>query len=1228
MNIIRFFINRSPIFTLLVIILPIIAGMFAYSSLPKEGEPEISVPVAIVVTLYQGASPIEIENLVTTPLEEALSDLKDVDEIRSTSAEGLSVVVIDFEVEADLEESLQRVREKVTDARKDLPDDAEDPEVNEVSFSDIPIMIASIIGDIDPVKLRRLTEDVADKLKLMPEVLGADVAGGLIREIQLYLEPERLNQYGLTILDVFNAVKQSDINIPGGQINVEGRRLLLRTLTEVKNIGDYSKVPLIRQGDRVVFLGDVGTVKDGHSEDISYSRVNGVASASIAIKKRTGANILNTSLKVREKLRELERSFPAGVHTAITADKAKYIKQSFDQMNNSAIFGLIIVILVLYFAMGLRNSVITSLSIPLSLLLTFVFLKIFGLSNNDMVRFSLVLCIGLLVDNAIIVVENVYYHYQLGKDRIAAVIEGTAEIAMPVISATLTTMAAFLPMLLMTGVTGEFMGLLPKTVTLALSASLIIALVANPLVLSRFMKQTMKKGKVVRPEDDLRGLKKIYVKAVSWALNHRLIVIGMIILSLLFALSLVALKLVKIDMFPDVDFDYIYITVETPRGTEVDVTDAIARKVENIVKQNVPEAVQVVSTVGQRGQSAYEFSFGTGTISNFAEITLELMDGKEYARASHNEIKKRLKPYLDAIPGADITYRALQWGPPTAAPVIIKIVGPEIDVLQKVTARARKIMESIAGIVDIKDDFSDAPPELRVAVDRSRAASMGVPLEAVALSLRGATAGLDVREFRDELDVSKKYDLKVRYSPKSRASPEMLDNIKVRSDSGELVPLSAFASFSQGKGLNNIRHSDRRRIVRISANNQDRSAVEITKELKAKLEEIKIPAGYEFDYSGEFEETEESFASLKLAYLVAFLLILTLLVSQFNSIAQPFAILTALPLSIVGAMVGLLVTGNDFTIMSFIGLVGLSGIVVNDSIVLVDCINRLRKTGLNMFDSIVAAGQQRLRPIISTTLSTIGGILILTITDKLWEGLGVVLIFGLGFATVLTLVVVPIMYTLFEGLGYYIISAFRGPRWKEVPQGRSFFFSRRRHARLGLILVLCVQLLVLAAGFIQLAPGFTDVIRDTAFQAPSALKLIIEVSVFFIGLALKAMAILLFLMIPTWIGLVFFMAKRSREGYYVDVTSEGITVGSPVDRFFLQKSDITKIGKARFFPFIPSIYVYAGKHRIIIRKLIEATRVPDKKPLPAWFKEPAPKKSEISESMLNLKRSLEEFLNK
>jgi len=1216
-------LKRWLIFALLVIALPIVAGTVAYRTLPKEGEPEISAPVAIVVTLFPGASPSEVESLVTTPIEEELSDLKDVKEMRSNSAEGVSVVVIDFQAEADLERSLQKVREKVLDAQKELPEQAEDPEVTEVSFSDIPIMIASVVGDIDPVQLRRLTERVADEIELMPEVLAADVAGGLVREIQIYVDPQRLNQFGLTILDVYNAVKQSDINIPGGQVDLEGRRMLLRTMTEVKRVADYARIPLIRQDDRVVFIKDVGTVADGHAEDVTYARVNGVASASIAIKKRAGANVLETTVKVRDKLKEMEKSFPAGVYTTITAEKAKFIKQGFDQMNNSAVIGLIIVVVVLYFAMGLRNSIITSLSIPLSLLLTFIFLKAFGLTNNDMVRFSLVLCIGMLVDNAIIVVENVYHHYQLGKDRVTAVIDGTSEIAMPVISATLTTMAAFLPMLLMSGVVGEYMGFIPKTVVIALSASLVVALIANPLILSLLMKRTVKQGEIVRPEDDLRQLKRLYVRAVSWALNHRLQVVCFIALGLAIPVGLLAFKLVKVEMFPDVDFDYIYITVETPRGTEVEVTNTIARQVERLVEEHVPEAVQTVATVGQRSQSAYEFSYGTGTISHYAEIAVELKDGKEFARAPHRQIQERLRPHLEKIPGADIRYRAIQWGPPTAAPVLIKIVGPEIEVLRDITVRVRRIMQAVPGAVDVRDDFSDAAPELRVRVDREKAAAMGISLEAVAVSLRGATAGLEIREFRDELDVSKKYDLKVRFSPESRTSPAMLNDVKVRANTGELVPLATIAAFAQGKGLNSIRHSDRRRIVRVSANNEGRSAVEITRELIEKLATVDLPAGYAFDFSGEYKETAESFESLGLAYLVAAILIFTLLVSQFDSLAQPFAILTALPLSVIGAMAGLYVTGNDFSIMSFIGLVGLSGIVVNDSIVLVDCINRMRRTGLSMFDAIVTGGQQRLRPIISTTVSTVGGIITLTITDELWEGLGVVIIFGICFATVLTLIVVPVMYSLFEGARYSIISAFRGPRWKEAPQGISFFYSRRRYARLIVGCVLLLQLAVLAAGLAVAVPPMVETISQTPLRAPSLLKLIIEVTVFGLTILLKGIGIMILLLLPTWIGLLYVMTKRSREGYYVDVTPAGVTIGSPVDRFFIEKDTITNIRSSRFFQ---SVSIYSGRRRVVMRKLIQASRKPEKAPIASWLGAKAPSYADVRDGMRSLKKSLEDLI--
>jgi multidrug efflux pump subunit AcrB len=1222
MNPVRIILSRVRIFTLLVILLPIVAGVYAYQTIPKEGEPEISAPIAIVMTAYPGASPGEIESLITNPLEEALSDLKNIKEMRSSSSEGVSVVVVEFDVEADLERSLQKVREKVTDTRGDLPEEAEDPVVDEISLTDIPIMLVSIVGDVDPMHLRRLAEDTADDLELLPEVLSTDVAGGLSREIQIYVDPERLNQYGLTILDVYNAIKQSDVNIPGGLINVAQRRLLLRTLTEIKRVRDYEAVPLVQQGDKVVYLGDVAEIVDGHVEDITYSRVDGRPSVSIGIKKRAGANILETSRKVRAALAEMEKKFPAGVHTVITADQAKFIQQTFDIMNNSAVTGLIIVIIVLFFAMGLRNSIITSLSIPLSLLFTFVLLKTFGITNNNMVRFSLVLCIGLLVDNAIIVVENAYHHFQLGKDRVTAVVDGVSEIAVPVISATLTTMAAFLPMLLMTGTTGEYMSFLPKTVTIALASSLLVALVANPIVLARFMKQTHKQGRIVRPEEDLRLLKKIYVKTVTWAMNRRLLVLTISILALAGAGSLVGLNIVKIEMFPDIDFDYVYITIETPPGTDVDLTDRVTRQVEKIVRDQVPEAVRVVSTAGARGQSAFEITVSTGAESNYAEVTLELLDGKEFARATHKEIQQRIRPLLEAIPGASIRFRPLAWGPPRFAPVVVKVIGPDLDALRRITGDVKSIISSISGAADIKDDFSDAPPELQVRVDRESAASLGVPINQVAMALRGATAGLDIRDFRDELDVAKKYDLKVRYAPEARTSPRMLDKVNLRSTTGRLVPLTNIATFVQQPGVNVIRHVDRRRVVRATAQNEGRSAVEISKELQARLADYQLPPGYLFSFEGDFKETEESFASLKLAYLVAFMLIFALLVSQFDSYFQPFAIMTALPLSVVGAMIGLLVTRNSFSIMGFIGLVGLTGIVVNDSIVLVDCINRMRAQGLNIFEAIVAAGQQRLRPILSTTITTAGGIITLTITDELWEGLGVVIIFGITFATMLTLVVVPVMYSLFEGLGQNVISALHGSRWTEPPQGRTFYFTRRRYAKSILALIIMTQAAALVLGIYFLEPWLANTIKNAVIQAPTMLKLAIEALVFVLVILFQLAAALAVIMLPTWLGLLFLLWRRSQESYYIEVNGAGVTVTTPGEKLFCPAAELKYRYGAGVLTFD------AGLRSVSVQRVIEDRHAPAILPLRTWLSQPAPSRAQVRAGLSALKQALDDLTSR
>ena len=1219
MNPFRFIIKYARIFTLLVIILPLIAGVVAYRNMPKEGSPEIVVPVALVFTAYVGASPIEVESLVTNPLEDSLSDISDIEELRSLSSEGVSIIVVEFDIEADMEQMLQKVRDKVSEARKDLPGDIEEPEVEEISFTDIPIMIVSIIGNMDPIKLKGLTEDVADELKLMPEVLDTEVAGGLTREINLYLDPDRLNQYGITILDVLGAVRQSDISIPGGPVTISDRKFVLRTFTEVKNVADYAMIPVIERDSRVVFLGDVAQIIDGHDEDISYSRVQGESSATIAVKKRSGSNIIETSRKVRAALEELEKGFPNGIRTVVTADQAKYIKQSFEIMNNSAVTGLLIVILVLCFAMGIRNSVITAFAIPLALLITFILLNIFGLTNNDMVRFSLVLCIGLLVDNAIIVVESAYHHYQLGKDRITAIADGVSEVALPVVSATLTTMAAFLPMLLMTGVTGKFMGFMPKTVSIALFSSLVVALVANPLILSRFMSRSEKGGRIVSPEEDLKRLKASYVPSLLWALNHRAAIIAVLTVGMLGIAATFYFKIVKIEMFPEVDFDYIYITIETPPGTDVDVTNEIALSVEDIVKTHVPEIVRVVSTVGFKGQSAFELTFGGGE-SNFAEITVELLENKEFLRPSHKEIQERIRPMLDAIPGASISFRPIEWGPPTGDPISLKLFGHDLPTLSRISSDIRDILSSITGATEIKDDFEDAAPELKVHVDRARAASLGVPLAAVSQTLRGATAGIKIKDFRDEEDVSKKYDLTVRFSPGSRTSVEMLDKVRVRSADGNLVPLSNFATITQGPGINYLRHIDRRRVVRITGQNRDRSAVEITEELQEKLKDYPFPPGYSISYAGDIMETEESFASLRLAYVVAFILILTILVAQFNSFFQPFAILAALPLSVLGAMAGLIVTGNNFSIMSFIGLVGLSGIVVNDSIVLVDRINQNRRSGMEMYASIVEAGRHRLRPIISTTLTTIGGLFTLTITDELWEGLGVVIIFGIGFATVLTLIVVPVAYTIFDSFGHTVLSAMRGPRWQEPPRGRRFFFTRRRWARLKMTGILAFQgaVLFVVLKFSPAARWITENYAETVVQAPTFLKYLIEGVVLHLSLFLQAGGLFLIIFIPTWIGILYLLCLRNCEGYYIEIEQDGVIYTSPVEKLTISADDIRKVKRSRL---TGRLIIRTGMRHISVDNVLEGWISPDKTSVFRWLQSAPPARREIDRSRDELYRA-------
>ena len=1211
----------SRLFMFLSVILPVVCGVLAYQFLPKEGNPEITVPVSVIVTPFPGASPEEVEKLVTTKIEEELDRLDDVKEIRSSSSENISIVVIEFDIESDIDRRIQDVKEAVSNAESELPEEAEDSVVEKVDFSDIPLMIVSVAGDHHPLKLKRITEDIAEELEKIPEVQDTIISGGLTREIQILVHPDKLDQYHLTILEVYGAVLGSDVNLPAGNITVSQRKFLVRILTEVEQVEEFRRIPVATWEGRVVYLDEVADIRDGFEEDRSFSRVDGKPAVSIAVTKRPGANILETSGKVRHRLEELERDLAAGIRTKVTADQAKFVRQDFDLMTNSAVSGLILVIVVLYFAMGFRNALLTSLAIPLSLATSFFVMYLMGLSNNSMVRFSLVLCIGILVDNAIVVVENVYYHSQLGKDRVQAVVDGVSEIALPVISATLTTVSAFVPMLLMTGVVGAWMAFMPKTVCVALMSSLFVALVASPLILMRVLKGRSAGAGPDKhaPERDLARLKRIYVPVLIWALNHRKIVVLTCAVLFLASVGLLGAKIIEVEMFPDADFDYIYIEIETPPGTDIDVTNLVVLEMESVIRRLVPEAVRVVSTVGSRGQSAYEVSVQTGNNSNYAEVTIELQDGKEYKRPKHRVIQQRLRPYMAAMSGAEVKFRPIEWGPPRVAPVVVKIFGEELPTLMGITNQIVETLKTIKGAVEITDDFSDAPPELQVTVDRAKAAAKEVSLRDLSLTVRAAISGLETKKFRDEVDTSKEYDVNIRFDENARQDLELLDRLRVRAANGSLVYLSSLTDASPSKGVNVIRHSNLNRVVRVTAQNMDRSAVEITNELRERLKGLKLPTGYTIDYAGDIEDTEESFASLKLAYVVAFLLILTILVAQFNSFFQPFAIMVALPLSVVGAMVGLLVTGNSFSIMSFIGLVGLSGIVVNDAIVLVDCINRFRKQGMEIYDAVVNAGKQRLRPIISTTITTIGGLIPLTLTDELWEGLGVVIIFGIAFATVLTLIVVPVGYMILERFAGRMIAAVSKPCSESLPLHPAYYVSGSRHLKKELSVFAAVQCVIFLAGVAYWAVPLVEAQLSQTIQAPTVFKWGLEAMVSYVLFFLKLGGLAALLLTPTWILLLRLYYLRSMDCHFILPDSNGITIARSTDTLYFPWSEIQRCS---FLDRIQRVKIRAGMRLVTFGPVVREDGNRIEPSLTAWMRKPRAKRAKRKEDFQNLKKEI------
>ena len=1009
--------NKTSVFVLTLVI--VIMGLVSYFSLPREAAPSIAIPMIFVATPYFGVSPSDMENLVTQPIEKRVKELSNVKEISSTSSEGISTVVIEFEPDVDLDNALQKVREKVDRARPDLPTDAEESSIQEINLENTPIMVVNISGTHSLVTLKDIAEDLEERVKTISGVLDVTVTGGLEREVQVNIDPDRLTYYNLGLQNVIETIQKENLNMPGGSIDSRSLKYLVRVPGEINAPDEIGRFIVKSRGGQPITIQDVADVKLGFKDPGSYARINGLPSVSLNIQKRSGENLIRIADAVKVILEEERTRLPESVKFTVLADQSKDIRRMVSDLENNIISGLFLVIIVLYLFMGFRNAFFVAIAIPLSMLLSFLVIQTMGYTLNMVVLFSLILALGMLVDNAIVIVENIYRHREEGLPLVKAAKEGVGEVAGPVIASTFTTLCAFAPMLFWPGLMGEFMGYLPAVLIITLSCSLFVALVINPTVCSVFV--TVDKNK--REQVWLKRFRHRYKRVLWWALDHTRTVMAVTLMTLIGMSVLYGFVGKGVEFFPETEPNQAYIDVTAATGTKLEVSDGVIREIESSMG-GVIDLVKYVSNVGSSPDPAVFSAGGGGGTPHKSRVIADFPDRADRSRSSLGTVEE-IRGYLEDLVGARVEIVLPRRGPPTGPPINIELIGEDFKVLGRLTKEVSRRIKDIPGLVDLKNDYDMGRPELKVIIDRDQAALLKVNTSKVAQTVRTAINGTTASGYRIGED---EYDIVVRFAEKNRGTFADLERINVLHE-GVQIPLANLARLQVAGGLGSIKRKDLERVVSIEGNVEGRLANDVLADVQASVSDLDLPYGYLVRYAGENVEQEEASAFLTRAFAIALMLILLVLITQFNSLTLPFIIMMSVIMSLIGVLLGLIVTATPFgIIMTGIGVISLAGVVVNNAIVLIDYIQKLRGRGLNRREAIVQGGETRLRPVLLTAITTILGLIPLSTgisfdfrtmgleiggeSSQWWGPMGIAVIFGLAVATILTLVVVPVMYEI------------------------------------------------------------------------------------------------------------------------------------------------------------------------------------------------------------------------
>ena len=996
-----------------------IMGIISYVQVPREGSPDITIPYVFITAPYEGVAPSEIENLVTIPLEKQFNDLENVKDVTSTSSEGLSLTVIEFTPKEDLNNALQRVKDKIDLAAPDLPRDLDEPMVEVINFStDVPILTIALSGNTNIERLKMLAEDMQDKIEDITGVKQATLYGTREREIRAEIDPDRLTTYRLSLGAVMQAIARENRTVSAGNIEMTGGKFQVRVPGEFKLVSDMREVVVAVHDGQPIYLTDVATLADTFKDLTSISRINGKPCVTLQIKKRSGEN----TVRLVEQVKQLLAGFllPPGVEMTITNDQSTWIAAMLEELENNVVSGFILVVVVLFIFMGRSNSIFVGLAIPLSMLISFIVLYASGETMNFIVLFSLVMATGMLVDNGIVIVENIYRLRCSGLSRMEAARQGAAEVAWPVTTSTLTTVAAFWPLLYWPNIMGQFMSFLPKTLIITLFSSLFVALVVNPAICSFYISERKKEE-----NEERHPFLDAYERLLRGAMTHRGWIVALGFLLLVLTMQLYGRFGRGIELFPDVEPRSAAINVAFPQGTNIEKTDETLKGFEQkLVKYE--DIKFYVTTVGAAGGQGFS-SGGGGT--HVGNIYVEFKD-KEDRKENSLDLVEKMRDDIGLVAGADVTVDREKEGPPTGSPVSIEVAGEDFDVLSELASDIIRTVRDIPGVVDLKDDLEEARPEFQFRVDRQRAALLGLDTDTIAGFLRSAIYGAESSKFRAGED---EYDITVRLPAGARSTANLLNQVFIPIEGGRSVPLSSLGQVVYTGGRGDITRKNRKRTVTISGDIEDRSVDAILADIATAVGKIQLPPGYTVNYAGENEDIQENMTFLSKAFGVAVALIAVILVVQFNSATLPLIIMVSVVLSMIGVMWGLLLCRMRFgVIMTGLGVISLAGVVVNNSIVLIDCILLKRAEGLDATEAAIAAGRQRLRPVLLTAGTTVLGLIPMAVgwsvdihswplkfvagaeSSQWWAPMAVAVIFGLGLATMLTLIQVPVVYTLVE----------------------------------------------------------------------------------------------------------------------------------------------------------------------------------------------------------------------